>query len=102
MSFAKGGQAAHLAHTTDAKAAAVSGGIALRSLVKLGKLAAGANPNVKGGEKDVQGVGIAAANKLLLAVEDLIKKAVKNVLKKAKEKIDEARGPKEPVSRSSK
>ncbi|AFI32201.1 variable large family protein [Borrelia crocidurae] len=92
MNFAKGGQASHLAHTTDAKAAAVAGGIALRSLVKSGKLAAGANPNAKGGEKDVQGVGIVAVNKLLVTIEDIIKKTVKNVLGTAKQKIDNARG----------
>ncbi|ASJ27699.1 variable large family protein [Borrelia turicatae] len=94
MSFAKGGQAAHLAGETNAKAAAVAGGIALRSLVKTGKLASGAADNATGGGKEVQGVGITAVNKLLVAVEDIIKKTVKNVLKAAKEKIDEARAPK--------
>ncbi|UPA10029.1 variable large family protein (plasmid) [Borrelia nietonii YOR] len=94
ISFAKGGQAAHLAGETNAKAAAVAGGIALRSLVKTGKLAAGAADNATGGGKEVQGVGITAVNKLLVAVEDIIKKTVKNVLKTAKEKIDEARTPK--------
>ncbi|UPA14178.1 variable large family protein (plasmid) [Borrelia turicatae 91E135] len=94
ISFAKGGSDAHLAGSTDAKAAAVAGGIALRSLVKTGKLAAGAADNVTGGGKEVQGLGVTAVNKLLVAVEDIIKKTVKNVLKTAKEKIDEARTPK--------
>ncbi|AHH06974.1 Variable major outer membrane lipoprotein (plasmid) [Borrelia crocidurae DOU] len=39
MAFAKGGQADHLAGANTPKAAAVAGGIALRSLVKTGKLA---------------------------------------------------------------
>ncbi|ETZ17304.1 Variable major outer membrane lipoprotein [Borrelia duttonii CR2A] len=94
MSFARGGSAAHLAGNTNAKAAAVAGGIALRSLVKDGKLASGAADNVTGGGKEVQGVGITAVNKLLVAVEDIIKKTVKETLKKAKEKIDESRSPK--------
>ncbi|WAZ72819.1 variable large family protein (plasmid) [Borrelia miyamotoi] len=90
ISFAKGGATAdHLAQDT-AKAAAVSGGIALRSLVKGGKLAAHDNND----DKAVQGAGITAVNKLLVAVEDIIKKTVKNILEKAKEKIDEARNPK--------
>ncbi|WP_050886274.1 variable large family protein [Borrelia crocidurae] len=90
LAFAKGGDADKLAKEV-AKAAAVAGGIALRSLVKDGKLAAGAANNVKGGEKEVQGVGVIAANKLLGALEEIIKKTIKNVLEKAKEKIDEAR-----------
>ncbi|ATQ15382.1 variable large family protein (plasmid) [Borrelia miyamotoi] len=90
ISFAKGAATAdHLAQDT-AKAAAVSGGIALRSLVKGGKLAANNNND----DKAVQGAGITAVNKLLVAVEDIIKKTVKNVLEKAKTKIDEARNPK--------
>ncbi|WP_330730406.1 variable large family protein [Borrelia turicatae] len=90
LEFAKGGATAdHLAQDA-AKAAAVVGGIALRSLVKDGKLASH-NDN---SEKAVQGVGISAVNKLLVAVEDIIKKTVKNVLKTVKEKIDEARAPK--------
>ncbi|WP_330730320.1 variable large family protein [Borrelia turicatae] len=97
MSFAKGGQAAHVSHSADAKAAAVAGGIALRSLVKDGKLAA----NNDNDDKAVQGVGITAVNKLLVAVEDIIKKTVKNVLEKAKGEIDKARGPQEPISESS-
>ncbi|UPA19185.1 variable large family protein [Borrelia puertoricensis] len=93
ISFAKGGSAANLAGADTAKAAAVAGGVALRSLVKTGKLAAAAAG--QGGQGEAQGVGITAANKLLVAVEDLIKKTVKNVLEKAKAKIDEARAPKE-------
>ncbi|WP_330730420.1 variable large family protein [Borrelia turicatae] len=93
VAFAKGGQADHVSHSADAKAAAVAGGIALRSLVKGGKLAAAAAGNA-GGQEEVQKVGITAANKLLVAVEDIIKKTVKNVLKTTKEKIDEARAPK--------
>ncbi|AHH13265.1 Variable major outer membrane lipoprotein (plasmid) [Borrelia hermsii YBT] len=94
ISFAKGGSDAHLSNANTPKAAAVAGGIALRSLVKTGKLAAGAADNATGGGKEVQGVGVSAANKLLVAVEHIIKKTVKNVLKTAKEKIDEARAPK--------
>ncbi|ABF82184.1 Variable large protein A62 silD (plasmid) [Borrelia hermsii] len=89
LEFAVGGTANHLAKET-AKAAAVAGGMALRSLVKDGKLASNNNDN----DKAVQAVGIDATNKLLGAVEDLIKKTVKNVLEKAKEKIDKARAPK--------
>ncbi|UPA19330.1 variable large family protein [Borrelia puertoricensis] len=95
LKFAKGGSADNLSNSANSKAAAVAGGIALRSLVKTGKLAAGADDNATGGGKEVQGVGITAANKLLVAVEDIIKETVKNVLKTAKEKIDEARAPKE-------
>ncbi|ETZ17336.1 Variable major outer membrane lipoprotein [Borrelia duttonii CR2A] len=94
ISFARGGSANHLAGANTPKAAAVAGGIALRSLVKTGKLGKGAADNATGGGKEVQGVGVTAANKLLGAVEDIIKKTVKNVLEKAKEKIDEARKPK--------
>ncbi|AHH05972.1 variable large family protein (plasmid) [Borrelia miyamotoi] len=89
LKFAKGATADYLAQDT-AKASAVSGGIALRSLVKGGKLASHNNND----EKAVQSAGITAVNKLLVAVEDIIKKTVKNVLEKAKEKIDEARNPK--------
>ncbi|AHH07116.1 Variable major outer membrane lipoprotein (plasmid) [Borrelia crocidurae DOU] len=94
LQFAKGGQADHLAGANTPKAAAVAGGIALRSLIKAGKLGAGAAVNNAGGEKDVQGVGATAANKLLVAIEEVIKKTVKNVLEKAKEKINESRNPK--------
>ncbi|AHH07079.1 Variable major outer membrane lipoprotein (plasmid) [Borrelia crocidurae DOU] len=71
LAFAKGGDADKLAK-------------------EVAKAAAAAN-NVKGGEKEVQGVGVIAANKLLGALEEIIKKTIKNVLEKAKEKIDEAR-----------
>ncbi|WP_051410764.1 variable large family protein [Borrelia duttonii] len=94
LKFAKGGSDAHLSNSANPKAAAVAGGIALRSLVKTGKLGAGAAANNAGGEKEVQGVGATAVNKLLVAVEGVIKKTVKNILEKAKEKIDEARKPK--------
>ncbi|WP_407637303.1 variable large family protein [Borrelia persica] len=93
ISFAKGGTAANLAKEA-AKAAAVAGGIALRSLVKNGKLATAAAAGNAGGQGEVQAVGVTAANKLLVAVEDIIKKTVKDVLEKAKGKIDEARNPK--------
>ncbi|UPA14078.1 variable large family protein [Borrelia turicatae] len=94
VSFAKGGNNDGNLANAAAKAAAVAGGIALRSLVKNGKLAKGAADNATGGGKEVQGVGITAVNKLLGALEDIIKKTVKNVLKTAKEKIDKARDPK--------
>ncbi|ETZ17226.1 Variable major outer membrane lipoprotein [Borrelia duttonii CR2A] len=85
-----GGNAEHLAKDV-ALAGAVSGGIALRSLVKEGKLAAN-----NGGDdnKAVQSAGITAVNKLLGAVEGIVKKTVKNVLEKVKQKIDKAREPK--------
>nr|WP_277813762.1 variable large family protein [Borrelia coriaceae] len=84
---------------TDVKAAAVAGGVALRSLVKDGKLAS----NNSGDDyKAVQKVGITAVNKLLLVVEDIIKKTVKNVLEKVKTEVDKAREIKEPVSHPSK
>ncbi len=76
------------------KRQAVSGGIALRSLVNAGKLASGAASGNAGGKEEVQGVGVTAVNKLLGAVEDIIKKTVKETLRKAKEKIDKARSPK--------
>nr|WP_011666322.1 variable large family protein [Borrelia duttonii]BAC22667.1 vmpG [Borrelia duttonii] len=90
MSFARGGQASHLANAS-AKAAAVAGGIALRSLIKTSKLAAGGNSQSQGGKEEVQKIGIAAVNKLLGAVEGVIKKTVKNILEKAKVEIDKAR-----------
>ncbi|WP_038363033.1 variable large family protein [Borrelia persica] len=102
ISFAKGGQADHLAGEANAKAAAVSGGIALRSLVKAGKLASGAANNAKGGEKEIQGVGVTAANKLLVALEEIIKKTVKNVLGIVKQKIDNARDSQVSASEPSK
>ncbi|UPA17529.1 variable large family protein (plasmid) [Borrelia coriaceae] len=102
LKFAKGGTAGNLANSENAKAAAVAGGIALRSLVKEGKLAAGGNNGSTGEQKESEGVGITAANKLLVAVEDIIKKTVKNVLGKAKGEIDKARGPKSAVLEPSK
>ncbi|ANF34558.1 Variable large protein 18 (plasmid) [Borrelia turicatae] len=99
LKFARGGAtAANLAQDA-ALTGAVSGGIALRSLVKDGKLA---SHNANSDEKAVQAAGITAVNKLLVAVEDIIKKTVKNVLEKAKGKIDKVRGPQEPVSELSK
>ncbi|UPA17325.1 variable large family protein (plasmid) [Borrelia coriaceae] len=69
--------------------------IALRALVKEVKLAA---ENGNQDDKAVQKVGITAVNKLLVAVEDIVKKTVKNVLAKAKGGIDKARETKEPVA----
>ncbi|WP_038362969.1 variable large family protein [Borrelia persica] len=102
VSFAKGGNVANLANASTPKAAAVAGGIALRSLVKDGKLASGAADNNAGGKQDVQGVGVTSINKLLRAVEDIINKTVKHVLGTAKQKIDEARGPQVSSLESSK
>ncbi|WP_051480224.1 variable large family protein [Borrelia crocidurae] len=93
MSFAKGNTGDRLAKDV-AKAAAVAGGIALRSLVKSGKLASGAGDGSAGGKEEVQAVGISAVNKLLVAVEDIIKKTVKNVLDHVKQEVDKARDPK--------
>nr|WP_231439925.1 variable large family protein [Borrelia duttonii] len=90
LKFARGGAtAANLSQDT-ALAGAVSGGIALRSLVKGGKLASHSGND----EKAVQSAGITAVNKLLGAVEDVIKKTVKNVLEKVKQEVDKAREPK--------
>ncbi|WP_434757143.1 variable large family protein (plasmid) [Borrelia puertoricensis] len=94
LKFAKGGTNNHVSNANTPKAAAVAGGIALCSLVKDGKLSAGAAANSAGGQGEVQKIGVTAANKLLGAVEDIIKKTVKNVLKTVKEKIDEARATK--------
>ncbi|AHH07655.1 Variable major outer membrane lipoprotein (plasmid) [Borrelia crocidurae DOU] len=93
VAFAKGGTAANLAKEA-AKAASVAGGIALRSLVKSGKLATAAAAGNAGGQGEIQAVGVSAANKLLIAVEDIIKKTVKNVIEKAKQDVDKARDPK--------
>ncbi|BCR21447.1 Variable large protein 7 [Borrelia sp. HM] len=94
MSFARGGTSnTESRSVTTPKAAAVAGGIALRSLVKEGKLAS----HTGNDNKSVQSAGISAVNKLLVAVEDIIKKTVKKVIDKAKEKIDEARDSKETV-----
>ncbi|WP_051373843.1 variable large family protein [Borrelia hispanica] len=95
MSFAKGGTTGNnLAQNVTLKAAAVAGGIALRSLVKTGKLASGAEDGSAGGKEEVQRVGVSAVNKLLVAVEEIIKKTVKNVLEKVKQEVDKAREPK--------
>ncbi|WP_051373872.1 variable large family protein [Borrelia hispanica] len=93
LEFAVGGNGAHLAQDV-ALASAVSGGIALRSLVKAGKLASGAADGSTGGKEEVQKVGITAVNKLLGAVEEIVKKTVKNVLEKVKQEVDKARDPK--------
>ncbi|ATQ16748.1 hypothetical protein F9Y90_05980 (plasmid) [Borrelia miyamotoi] len=90
LKFARGDSTAGNLAQDQALAGAVSGGIALRSLVKDGKLASYNNND----EKAVQSAGITAVNKLLVAVEDIIKKTVKNILEKVKTKIDEARNPK--------
>ncbi|WP_040131980.1 variable large family protein [Borrelia crocidurae] len=88
ISFAKGGTADHVSHEASAKAAAVAGGIALRALVKEGKLA---SHNDNNDHKAVQSVGISAVSKLLVSVEDIMKKAVKNVVEKVKKEVDKAR-----------
>ncbi len=97
MSFAKGGNTADNLAQDAVKAAAVAGGIALRSLIKTGKLASGAVDKSQGGKEEVQKVGVAAVNKLLVAVEDIMKKTVKEILKKVKENIDKSRSPKAAV-----
>ncbi len=94
ISFAKGGSTANNLAQDAVLASAVAGGIALRSLVKDGKLAShSGNDN-----KAVQSAGITAVNKLLGAIEEVIKKTVKNVIEKAKGKIDKARDSKGSVS----
>ncbi|WP_084543149.1 variable large family protein [Borrelia hispanica] len=98
LKFAKGGTVDHVSHSDQSKAAAVGGGIALRALVKTGKLGAGAADGQAGGKEEVQAVGVSAVNKLLVAVEEIIKKTVNNVLKEAKGKIDKARVSQEPVA----
>ncbi|WP_024653607.1 variable large family protein [Borrelia persica] len=95
LKFAVGGSTAdHLAKDV-ALAGSVSGGIAMRALVKGGKLAAKDNND----EKAVQSVGISAVNKLLVAVEDIIKKTVKNVIEKVKQEVDKARAPRPEVKK---
>ncbi|WP_407637745.1 variable large family protein [Borrelia hispanica] len=89
LKFAVGGPANNLAKDV-ALAGAVSGGIALRSLVKDGKLASHDNND----NKAVQSAGITAVNKLLEAVEDIIKKTLNNTLAKVKDSIDKTRTPK--------
>ncbi|ACH94110.1 variable large family protein [Borrelia duttonii] len=90
LEFAVGSDDASKLAKEAVKAGAVAGGIALRALVKGGKLAAKDNND----DKAVQGVGITAVNKLLVAVEGIVKKTVKNVLEKVKEEVDKAREPK--------
>ncbi|WP_025401129.1 variable large family protein [Borrelia crocidurae] len=90
LEFALGGTAERVSHEANAKAVSVAGGIALRSLVKEGKLSANSNDD----EKAVQGAGITAVNKLLGAVEEIVKKIVKNVLEEVKKEIDKVREPK--------
>ncbi|WP_041178173.1 variable large family protein [Borrelia recurrentis] len=92
LEFAVGGTAANVANA-NAKAAAVAGGIALRSLVKGGKLAAHDNND----DKAVQSAGVSAVNKLLVSLEDIVKKTVKNVLENVKQEVDKARVPKAEV-----
>ncbi|AHH11246.1 variable large family protein (plasmid) [Borrelia coriaceae] len=99
VAFAKGGTDQTNIANVAAKASAVAGGIALRSLVKTGKLAANDANNDKA---TVQAAGVAAVNKLLVALEDIIIKTVKKVLEKAKEKIDKSRDSQQnPVSQPS-
>ncbi|AFI32096.1 variable large family protein [Borrelia crocidurae] len=90
LKFARGGNQADQLAQDAALAGAVSGGIALRSLIKAGKLAANNNDD----DKVAQAVGISASNKLLVAIEDIMKKTVKNVLEKVKQEVDKAREPK--------
>ncbi|AHH07829.1 Variable major outer membrane lipoprotein (plasmid) [Borrelia crocidurae DOU] len=87
MSFARGTDGNHLGQAHTPKAAAVAAGIALRSLIKTGTLASHSDKD----NEAAQAIGVSAANKLLRAVEDIIKKTVKNVLGTAKQKIDEAK-----------
>ncbi|AFI31999.1 Borrelia lipoprotein-containing protein (plasmid) [Borrelia crocidurae str. Achema] len=89
LSFAKGSNNAGNLAKEAAKAGA--GGIALRSLVKDGKLA---GHNTNSDEKTVQSAGVSAVNKLLGAVEEIVKKTVKNVIEKVKQEVDKAREPK--------
>ncbi|WP_306416578.1 variable large family protein [Borrelia sp. RT1S] len=71
-----------------AKAAAVAGGIVLRSLVKNGKLAVN---NVAADAAAAKRVGQAAARKFLLAVETTMKQVVAKVLSKVKKEADAVR-----------
>ncbi|AFI32131.1 variable large family protein [Borrelia crocidurae] len=91
LSFAKGSNNAGNLAKEAAKAGAVAGGIALRSLVKDGKLA---GHNTNSDEKTVQSAGVSAVNKLLGAVEEIVRKTVKNILEKVKQEVDKARDPK--------
>ncbi len=87
LEFAVGGStAANLAQDA-ALASAVSGGIALRSLVKDGKLASHSGNDNKG----VEIAGISATNKLLGAIDDIIKETVKKVFDKVKKEVNNAK-----------
>ncbi|WP_182117988.1 variable large family protein, partial [Borrelia sp. A-FGy1] len=88
VSFAKGGNEAHVKEAANAKAAAVTGGIALRSLLKNGKLA---HKSTADDNTAAQAVGLNASGKLLGAIEDIIKKTAGTILKKVKKAIDDAR-----------
>ncbi|WP_051374057.1 variable large family protein [Borrelia persica] len=83
LEFAVGGTAVNVANES-AKVATVGGGIVMRGIVKGGKLAAAHNSNDD--DKVIQLTGITAVNKLLKAIEDIVKKTVNNVLKEAKVK----------------
>ncbi|UPA17140.1 variable large family protein (plasmid) [Borrelia coriaceae] len=93
LEFAMGGTNTNL-NKTVAKAADVSGGIALRSLVKGGKLASNTSNEDK---VTVQAVGIDAVNKLLGALEDIIRKTINKILEKVKTEVDEVRNPKSAI-----
>ncbi|WP_051480269.1 variable large family protein [Borrelia crocidurae] len=90
LKFARGDATADNLAKDEVRAGAVSGGIVLRSLVKDGKLASHDNND----NKAVQSAGVTAVNKLLVAVEEMVKKTVKNVLEQVKQEIDKAREPK--------
>ncbi|AFI32081.1 variable large family protein [Borrelia crocidurae] len=93
MSFARGTNGNHLGQAHTPKAAALAAGIALRSLIKTGTLASHSGKD----NEAAQAIGVSATNKLLRALEDIIKKTVKNVLEKVKEEVDKAREPKAAV-----
>ncbi|AHH11348.1 variable large family protein (plasmid) [Borrelia coriaceae] len=88
LSFARGGQSATNVAKAGIKPGAVSAGIALRSLVKGGKLA---SDSAGTDNKAVQLVGVAAASKLVGAVETLIMKTVNKVLEEVKQAITTAK-----------
>ncbi|WP_025401607.1 variable large family protein [Borrelia crocidurae] len=91
LEFAVGGSTADNLAQDVVKAGAVAGGIALRALVKEGKLATHNDDN---DYKAVQSSGVSAVNKLLVAVEKMVKKTVKNVIEGVKKEVDKARDPK--------
>nr|WP_038359473.1 variable large family protein [Borrelia hispanica] len=90
LKFARGGSTASQLAKTSALAGAVSGGIALRSLVKDGKLASHSGNDSKG----VEVAGVSATNKLLGAVDDVVREIVKKVFDKIKQKLGSSRNPK--------